>query len=167
MGDGWETARHSHRPAIVSKDPITGLQITPLNDWCVIKLGLGGAKVDEGISRVIVDTRHFKGNFPESVTIDGCYANPKRVSDDEVCKSAGEDDTKQNSSSIEWFPLLKRTLLKADAEHEFVSERGHLINEGQGITHIRISITPDGGLSRVRVYGSPADGRAAKINSHL
>lgn len=167
MGDGWETARHPYRPATVSKDSITGLQITPLNDWCVIKLGLGGAKQNEGISRIIVDTRHFKGNFPESVNIDGCYANHKRVSDDEVCKSAGEDDTKQSSSSIKWFPLLKRTLLKADAEHEFVSESEHLVNERRGVSHIRISISPDGGLSRVRVYGSPIQKPVEHINSHL
>ena len=181
MGDGWETARHPNRPSIVSKDPMTGLQITPLLDWCVIKLGFdGGAKNNEGISRIIVDTRHFKGNFPESVTIDGCFAQDG-VSDDDVCNSAGVEEYNTNGVSsnkqqpnekqdgrIEWFPLLKRTLLTADAEHEFVSEHDHIVNCRRGVTHIRVSITPDGGLSRVRVYGSPAVANASlQYNSRL
>ena len=160
MGDGWETARHPNRPAIVVQDPITHLQDTDLKDWCVIKLGLGGAKDNEGIHRIIVDTRHFKGNYPESVAIDGCFANhdDKLVSDDDVCKSAGlEDDNDNNgSTTIQWFPLVKRTHLTADAEHEYLRERGDIVNGQRGVTHVRISITPDGGLSRVRIYGSPA-----------
>jgi len=162
MGDGWETARHPHRPAIVSKDPVTGLQDTPLMDWSVIKLGFGGAKLEEGVSRIIVDTRHFKGNFPESVTVDGCCVDPEEVSDEAVFTSAGEeknDDSKQHEQkrkSVEWFPLLKRTALTADAEHEFLRDYGHIANGRQDVTHVRISITPDGGLSRVRIYGSPA-----------
>jgi len=154
MGDGWETARHPDRPPVVSKDPLTGLQDTPLMDWSVIKLGLGGAREGEGVSRIIVDTRHFKGNFPESVTLDACYADPATVSDDVVCTSAGEKD--EAKTSVEWFPLLKRTLLTADAEHEFLREGGHISNGRRGVTHVRISITPDGGLSRVRIYGAPA-----------
>ncbi len=160
MGDGWETARHPDRPSIVVQDPITRLQDTGLKDWCVIKLGLGGAKSNEGIDRIIVDTRHFKGNFPESVTIDGCCANSdnKTVSDDDVCKSAGQDHNNMvnDESAIQWFPLVRRTHLTADAEHEYLRERGDIVNGHLAVTHVRISITPDGGLSRVRVYGSPA-----------
>jgi len=180
MGDGWETARHPDRPAVIAKDPMTGLQDTELMDWSVVKLGFGGAQVNEGISRIIVDTRHFKGNFPESVTIDACHANPaENVSDDEVCKSAAgkEKDTgdggklsKSQSGNIEWFPLLKRTLLTADAEHEFLREHGHnIVNGRRGVTHLRISITPDGGLSRVRIYGSPSTGGSVENvpRSHL
>jgi len=150
MGDGWETARHPDRPARVAKDPVTGLQDTSLLDWCLLKLGCGGAAAGEGggVSRIIVDTRHFKGNYPESVTVDGCYADPETVSDEAV----GNDE----NGCIEWFPLLTRTSLAADAEHEFLREHGHIANGRRGVTHIRISITPDGGLSRVRVYGSPA-----------
>lgn len=185
MGDGWETARHPNRPSVVSKDPISGLQITPLNDWAVIKLGCGGAKENEGISRIIVDTRHFKGNYPESVTIHGCCAyaannnqstttttddddndniSSNIISDEEVCKSAGKSS---GGGKVEWFPLLKRTLLTADAEHEFTRdkcEQQQLVNVRRGVTHVRISITPDGGLSRVRIYGSPV--RQPEVHVH-
>lgn len=169
MGDGWETARHPNRPSIVVQDPITRLQDTHLKDWCVIKLGLGGASDNEGIARIIVDTRHFKGNFPESVTIDGCCAGSvnRVVSDDDVCKSAGIDDDSDNNGSIQWFPLVKRTHLTADAEHEFLRERGHIVNGQRGVTHVRISITPDGGISRVRIYGSPAVPMRSDMRSHL
>jgi len=156
MGDGWETARHPDRPPVVVQDPTTGLQDTPLKDWSVIKLGLGGARDGEGVSRIIVDTRHFKGNFPESVAVDGCYADPEEVSDEVVCASAGEENNQ--TKDIDWFPLLKRTPMTAHAEHEFLREFGHVANGRRGVTHARISITPDGGLSRVRIYGCPTMG---------
>ncbi|KAL7512457.1 hypothetical protein ACHAXN_009437, partial [Cyclotella atomus] len=159
MGDGWETARHPDRPPVVTKDPVTGLQDTPLLDWAVLKLGCGGTN-DSGISRIIVDTRHFKGNFPESVKIDGCAST---LSDEAVCASAGNS----NDTSVEWFPLLNRVALVADAEHEFLREKGLIENGSRVVTHVRVSIYPDGGLSRVRVYGEPLDAENAPIISHL
>jgi len=163
MGDGWETARHPDRPPLIKKDPVTGLQVTPLMDWSILKLGLGGAKANNGITRIIVDTRHFKGNFPESVCIDGCYAD-SAISDEDVCASAGKDTS--TNSSVQWFPLLKRVALSADAEHEFLRDDGLIENGGKGVTHVRVSIYPDGGLSRVRIYGVPREVEAVP-RSHL
>ena len=158
MGDGWETARHPHRPAVVKKDPVTGLQDTPLMDWAVLKLGLGGATENSGVERIIIDTRHFKGNFPESVSIDATCCHD--VLDDVVCASAAasaDNVDSNNNSTVKWFPLLKRTALTADAEHEFLRDHGKIIVNGyRGVTHVRVSIYPDGGLSRVRIYGCPA-----------
>ena len=136
----------------------TGLQDTPLLDWAVLKLGCGGT-TQAGISRIIVDTRHFKGNFPESVKIDGCAS---ALSDEEVCATAGDS----SDTSVEWFPILYRVSLVADAEHEFLREKGLIENGYRKVQHIRVSIYPDGGLSRVRVYGEPL--RPEKIPiSHL
>ena len=50
MGDGWETKRRRDS----------------LNDWVIIKLGLKGS-----ILKVIVDTNHFKGNYPDRVSLEG------------------------------------------------------------------------------------------------
>jgi allantoicase len=130
-----------------------------LLDWAVIKLGLGGAKEDKGVTRIIVDTRHFKGNFPESVKIDGCASS---LSDEVVCESAGS----VHNSEVDWFPLLNRVALVADAEHEFLRKDGLIQNGTRAVTHIRVSIYPDGGLSRVRVYGEPSDVESAP-RSHL
>src|ERR1051326_5818550 len=49
--DGWETRRR--RP--------------PGFDWCVIRLGLPGI-----IRGVVVDTAHFKGNYPEHCSLEAC-----------------------------------------------------------------------------------------------
>ena len=49
--DGWETRRRR----------------TPGYDWCIVKLGLPGI-----VHGVVVDTAHFKGNFPEHCEIEAC-----------------------------------------------------------------------------------------------
>ena len=53
MGDGWETRRRRG----------------PGHDWVILKLGVPGA-----IRRVEVDTAHFKGNFPDSCSLEACHA---------------------------------------------------------------------------------------------
>jgi allantoicase len=60
MGDGWETKRNR----------------TPNNrDWVILKLAHKGT-----VESIVVDTCHFKGNYPDSCSIEGCVA----ANDDEV-----------------------------------------------------------------------------------
>ena len=179
MSDGWETARHPKRPAIVTKDPVTGLQDTPLMDWAVLKLGMGGVAENNGssggVERIIIDTRHFKGNFPESVCVDACCC--RDLPDDIICASAfdkdNNDDGTKSNRVVEWFPLLKRVALTADAEHEFLRNNNGqtmMVNGDRGVSHVRVSIYPDGGLSRVRIYGCPmikVDANSIHSRSHL
>ena len=55
MGDGWETKRNR----------------TPGNrDWVILKLARPGV-----VERIIVDTCHFKGNYPDSCLIEGCISD--------------------------------------------------------------------------------------------
>jgi len=54
MGDGWETRRSRSRDHC---------------DWVVVKLGAEGI-----IERVVVDTAHFKGNFPKMVKLEATYS---------------------------------------------------------------------------------------------
>ena len=54
----------------------------------------------------------------------------------------------QNSEII-WQTILPQTKLKADHEHNFKSE---IINKGP-FSHVRLSIFPDGGISRMRLFG--------------
>lgn len=72
MGDGWETARRLDRPAVLETDT-TGILQVPGNEWAVFRLGYIGE-----ISHVKVDTAHFKGNFPDSVKIEGTLMKPTR-----------------------------------------------------------------------------------------
>jgi len=48
----------------------------------------------------------------------------------------------------------ERACLTAHAEHEYTGEC--VANGHRAATHVRVSITPDGGLSRKRIYGRPA-----------
>ncbi|HEX8688085.1 MAG TPA: allantoicase, partial [Pyrinomonadaceae bacterium] len=111
MSDGWETKRRRG----------------PGHDWCVIRLGARGT-----VRRVEVDTAHFKGNFPESCSL-------------EVCAAPGE-----SYEGAEWRELLPRTALQAHTRHFYEAE---LLDAGEA-THARFRIYPDGGVSRLRLYGS-------------
>lgn len=108
MSDGWESQRRRG----------------PGHDWCIVKLGTCGA-----ITRVEIDTSHFKGNYPESCSID---------------VGSGDD-----LESIEWKELLPNTKLQAHTRHMFASE---LADVGD-VTHARLNIFPDGGVSRLRLFG--------------
>ena len=140
MGDGWETARHSHRPSIWKVDDVTGLLDTPLMDWAVLQLGMGGTS---DISRIIIDTHHFRGNYPESVSIQ-CTDN----------YAANHDKNKTDDNTV-WYPLLPRTRVGPDAQHVFDTKQHQLIPLTSIMTHVRICIYPDGGISRIHIYGAP------------
>src|SRR6185437_4149886 len=119
MSDGWETKRRRG----------------PGHDWAIIKLGRPGH-----IHRVEVDTSHFKGNFPESCSIDSC--NLPNATTEEL-----------TNLSTQWSSILERTKLQANTRHYFDQE----LQNVSLATHLRFSIFPDGGVSRLRVYGTLAD----------
>jgi allantoicase len=115
MGDGWETARRR----------------TPGNDWVIVALGQPGE-----VEKVIVDTLHFKGNYPDSCSIQGAFVK-------------GGTDSQIETQSLFWRELLPSQKLSMHAEHEFAEQ----INAIGPITHIRLNVFPDGGVSRLRVLG--------------
>ncbi|MCB9640054.1 MAG: allantoicase [Myxococcales bacterium] len=116
MGEGWET-RRSRRPGY---------------DWIIVKLGAIGK-----ISFVVVDTNHFKGNYPESFSLHGIHAPQLGITD------------LQNNEEMPWQEVLSRRKLQAHHEHMF---RDELQAKGE-FSHIKLKIYPDGGVSRLRVYG--------------
>ena len=99
-------------------------------DWIIIALAAPGT-----LHKVCVDTAYFKGNFPHSFTLDALYMPSGEVHPDSA-----------------WQPVIERQLLSADSEHFY---RNEVINTEQVFTHIRLSIYPDGGVSRLRVIGYP------------
>ncbi|MGC2419452.1 MAG: allantoicase [Candidatus Acidiferrales bacterium] len=103
----------------------------PGHDWAIVKLCVPGI-----IRRIEVSTAHFKGNFPESCAIDACFAA-------DAAADSGADALK------EWKLFLPKSLLKANTRHVF---RKQLDNVGPA-THVRLNIYPDGGVSRLRVFG--------------
>src|SRR5438552_3878498 len=106
----------------------------PGNDWIILKLGRPGT-----VRKIEVDTNHFKGNYPDMCSIGGCAA--PNASADEVA-----------SESTKWSEILPKTKLQADMRHFFEKE----ISSIDRCTHIRLNIYPDGGVSRLRVWGTLA-----------
>jgi len=109
----------------------TARRRVPGNDWVIIALGHAGV-----IERIDIDTAHFKGNYPDRASLQAILL------DDPDLNTIEEE-------SRGWPELLPQQKLGMDAEHTFSSEL-----EGLGaVTHIRLSIFPDGGISRLRVIG--------------
>jgi allantoicase len=117
MGDGWETRRRRSAG----------------HDWIIVKLATAGM-----IKRVLVDTCHFKGNYPDSFTLEGAYHDDQSTNND--------DD---NLAALHWVPLIDNTKLKAHSEHSYQN----LLNANHAYTHVRLNIFPDGGVSRLRIFG--------------
>lgn len=106
----------------------------PGNDWCIIALGQAGSP-----QSIEIDTAYFKGNFPDKVSIQAVYA----------------PDTPEPTlvtQSMFWETLLAPQDLSAHNVHTFTD----LLSD-KPITHIRVNIFPDGGISRVRVFGHIAN----------
>ena len=103
----------------------------PGNDWAIIKLGRPGV-----LEKIEVDTNHFKGNYPDVCWIEGCLAPNAEMN-------------ALNHMQFEWASVLSRTKLKASHQHYFTKE----IEAAGPWSHLRLSIAPDGGISRLRVWG--------------
>jgi allantoicase len=110
--DGWETRRRR----------------TPGHDWCIVRLGVPGV-----VRGVVVDTAHFKGNYPESCSLEATSAPPQAPL--EALEAAA------------WHELLPPSKLAGDTANAFAVERAWRA------THLRLRIYPDGGVARLRVHG--------------
>jgi allantoicase len=110
--DGWETRRRREHGY----------------DWCVIRLGLAGVA-----RAVVVDTAHFKGNYPESCSLD-------------VAVIEGYPPPGALADTANWTTVLDRSPLKGDTENRFELREA-------SATHVRLNIYPDGGVARLRVLG--------------
>lgn len=126
MGDGWETAR-SRAPGHV--------------DWAIIRLGLPGS-----VSKIVVDTKDFRGNFPRTVTVHGLVE--------------GKEDPSHDHPG--WVELVKgEKATQADTEHVF--EGDDLAAGGEDtrvFTHVKLTLIPDGGVKRLRIFGRRANATA-------
>lgn len=105
----------------------------PGNDWLILALGHAGI-----ISRVQVDTAWFKGNYPARCSLEGVMA-------------ATCPDTEAAMQQLPWQLLLPEQDLGPDTVHEFAKQ----IDAHQAINLVRLNIFPDGGVSRLRLFGQP------------
>jgi allantoicase len=114
QGGGWETRR---KRAIG-------------HDWIIVRLGARGRP-----KLIEVDTRHFKGNYPDRCAIDAIDAAPGTTITDLI-------------ASDRWVRWLEPVSLSAHRRHFFRE-----LSADTPATHVRLDIYPDGGVSRLRVWG--------------
>ncbi|KAF9208043.1 Allantoicase [Podila verticillata] len=98
------------------------------HDWVEIKLGASGQ-----LKQVEVDSTHFRGNNPDFISLDACKSEYKDV---------------QYDPEVKWVQLLSKTDVEGDKKNIF-----ELSSTDDAYTHVRLNIYPDGGISRLRVYG--------------
>lgn len=103
----------------------------PGYDWCIIALGQAGK-----IEKIEIDTAHFKGNFPAQVSIQATYVEDAT-------------DAQLIPQSMFWNYLLDAQHMQMDHIHEYLNE----ILAHEKISHIRVNMIPDGGISRIRLWG--------------
>ena len=104
----------------------------PGNEWAVFALGHRGR-----IRRIEVDTTHFKGNYPDRCSI-------------HAAEVTGGSDASIVTQSMFWRLLLPEQKLEADRLHGFERE---LVDLG-AVTHLRLNVIPDGGINRLRAFGT-------------
>jgi len=107
----------------------------PGHDWVILALGRAGI-----VESVEIDTAHFKGNYPDRASLQAV-----RVQDGNIERIVAD--------SPSWQTLLPESRLQADRRHVF---RDDVKNLGP-VTHVRLNIFPDGGVSRLRLFGRLAE----------
>ncbi|MFK7992137.1 MAG: allantoicase [Sandaracinaceae bacterium] len=104
----------------------------PGNDWILVRLGAPGT-----VSALELDTNHFKGNFPDRCALRGIHAPDAKVT--------------ALIASEAWETILDETALAAHTRHFFTDA----LQARGPFTHVRLDVYPDGGISRMRVWGRP------------
>jgi allantoicase len=107
----------------------------PGHDWSIVRLA-----VTSRIHRVEIDTDHYKGNSPDRIWLEGIHLP------DATAEALADP-------SAPWTPIIGETVVQPHARYRF--------EEGLGshgpFTHVRLSIFPDGGIARMRVFGTLPD----------
>ncbi|KAJ2898756.1 Allantoicase [Zalerion maritima] len=113
MGDGWETSRSRGKEHV---------------DWAILKLGAPGC-----IQKFVVDTAHFRGNFPQKVRLQ---------------VMAWKGSSAPTADAEGWKDAIESIKCGPDKEHEVAS-----LLQDEAVTHVKLIIIPDGGVKRLRAYG--------------
>jgi allantoicase len=108
----------------------------PGYEWLVVRLaGRGVIRLAE------IDTSWYRGNQPDFASLQTLDADP-----------AGGSLANESA----WRDLLPRVRLLPDTPHRFRVD-------GEPATHVRLNVFPDGGVARLRLYGSLTDDSLAAI----
>ncbi|NBM15279.1 allantoicase [Streptomyces sp. GC420] len=122
--DGWETRRRRGTGADLPHPAPDD------HDWALVRLGVPGV-----VRGIVVDTAHFRGNHPRSVSVEAASASPAAPPEQLL------------SGGVEWVSLVPRTEVGGHAANGFA------VDVERRFTHLRLNQYPDGGVARLRVYG--------------
>ncbi len=103
------------------------------HDFIILKLGKPGI-----IKKIDVNTSYFNGNQPSMVSIEGAYSNSNKI------------------KRLRWISILSKKKVKANSHHFFS------VKNNKVFTHIKFNIFPDGGVARLRLYGTIAKSNKLK-----
>jgi allantoicase len=98
-------------------------------EWTIIRLGKPCR-----IEKVIIDTNHYKGNYPESFQL--------------------EYTSSEDFENAEWQTLIPRSKLSPHIEESFEN-----LLDNENTRFVKLIMIPDGGISRLRVFGTPTGGK--------
>jgi allantoicase len=98
-------------------------------DEAIVRLGVPGI-----VRQVVVDTAHFAGNYPSFASVEGACVLGYPTADE--------------VRAAPWALLVAKSPLTGDARNVLVAESADRL-----ITHVRLTIYPDGGVARLRVHG--------------
>jgi allantoicase len=100
----------------------------PGSDHAIVRLGCAGI-----IRRIVVDTSYFTGNYPPEASVEAFamegYPAPAEL------------------ASADWTSIVARSPVAGDSANSFD------VTASERFTHVRLTIFPDGGVARLRVYG--------------
>ena len=96
------------------------------HDYLILKLGKPGK-----IHKVDIDTSYFSGNQPRKVSLEACFSKKKLP-----------------NKNSKWVKILNKKSTKPNSHHFFI------IKSKFTFTHVKLNIYPDGGVARIRIYGS-------------
>ncbi|MEV0785033.1 allantoicase [Streptomyces sp. NPDC050423] len=122
--DGWETRRRR------GADADRPFPAPDEHDWALIRLGAPGI-----IRGLVVDTAHFRGNYPQRVSVQATS----------VQGSPGPEELL--ADDVKWDEIVPPTPVRGHAANGFE------ITGGRRYTHLRLCQHPDGGIARLRVHG--------------
>ena len=111
----------------------------PGNDWAIFRLGLRGEP-----EMVEVDTSYFIGNAPATVRLSAADAESSPIEDEDA-----------------WWDVVVRTPVLVDTRHRFMT------TSRRAATHLRLDVYPDGGLSRLRCFGTVPPGVRAELEQRF
>jgi allantoicase len=110
----------------------------PGYEWLVVRLAGRGV-----IHLAEIDTSWYRGNQPESASL-------------QTIDAAGLPSAGSLADERAWRDLLPRVRLLPDTPHRFRVDGGPA-------THVRLNIFPDGGVARLRLWGSLTDDGLAAV----